>query len=49
MKTREEIIERAKTINTGAPGIAGATRMLVVVVEVLLDIRDLLVESKILG
>ena len=40
MKTRSEIIERAKAINNAAPGISGPTRMLALILEVLLDIRD---------
>jgi hypothetical protein len=40
MKTREEIKEQAKSINGLAPGINGPTRMLYLVLEVLLDIRE---------
>ena len=40
MKTREEIKERAMKINGTFPGIGGATNMLYLVLEVLLDIRE---------
>lgn len=40
MKTREEIMERAKKIDGSFAGISGATRMLAIVVELLLDIRE---------
>lgn len=40
MKTREEIKEQAKSINGTMPGIGGATRILALVLELLLDIRD---------
>jgi hypothetical protein len=40
MRTREEIQEHAKSINGAMPGIPNVTRMLAIVVEVLLDIRE---------
>ena len=40
MRTREQIQEHAKSINGTMPGIPSMTRMLAVVLEVLLDIRD---------
>jgi len=40
MKTRDDITARAKAINNAAPGISGPTRMLALILEVLLDIRD---------
>jgi hypothetical protein len=40
MKTREEIMERAQSVNGTMPGIPNVTRMLALVLEVMLDIRD---------
>jgi hypothetical protein len=40
MKTREEIKEQAKSINGTMPGIPNITKMLYLVLEVLLDIRE---------
>jgi hypothetical protein len=40
MRTREEIQEHAKSLNGMTPGIPNVTRMLALVVELLLDIRD---------
>lgn len=40
MRTREEIQEHAKSLNGTMPGIPNVTRMLALVVELLLDIRD---------
>jgi hypothetical protein len=44
MKTREEIKERVKKIDGIAPGIGGPTHMLALVLEVLLDIREVVIE-----
>jgi hypothetical protein len=40
MRTREEISEQAKALNGTFPGIPNITRMLAIVVELLLDIRE---------
>jgi hypothetical protein len=40
MRTSEEINKEAKAINGSFPGIPSIARMLALVVEVLLDIRD---------
>ena len=40
MRSREEIQEHAKSLNGMMPGVPNVTRMLAIVVELLLDIRD---------
>jgi hypothetical protein len=40
MRTRQEIQEHVKSLNGSMPGIPNVTRMLAIVVELLLDIRD---------
>jgi hypothetical protein len=46
MKTREEIKEQARGIGGTMPGIPNITRMLALMLEVLLDIRDSVTEQK---
>ncbi len=40
MRTHSEVAEQAKSINCTIPGIPSVTRMLALVLEVLLDIRE---------
>ena len=40
MRSRKEIQEHAKSLSGMMPGIPSVTRMLAIVVELLLDIRD---------
>jgi hypothetical protein len=46
MRTREEITFRAKDLNGMMPGIGNITRMLALLLEVLLDIREEVTTNK---